>query len=68
MPDLSSYDVIFPGFPNWWDTLPMPVMTLSERGDFSGKRLRQSLMHLWGSAGRKRRGGLPVWDMDCLGQ
>ena len=39
MPDLSAYDVIFLGFPNWWYTLPMPVMTFLESGDFAGKRI-----------------------------
>lgn len=39
LPDLSSYDVVFLGFPNWWYTLPMPVMTFLESGDFAGKRI-----------------------------
>lgn len=35
--DMDSYDVIFLGYPNWWYTLPMPVMTFLESYDFSGK-------------------------------
>lgn len=34
---MDDYDVIFLGYPNWWYTLPMPVMTFLESYDFSGK-------------------------------
>ncbi len=37
--DLSSYDTIFLGFPNWWSTCPMAVLTFLESHDFSGKRI-----------------------------
>ena len=39
MPDLSRYDVILLGYPTWWATMPMPVFTFLESGDFSGKLL-----------------------------
>ena len=35
--DMSQYDVIFVGFPNWWNNMPMPVFTFLEEYDFSGK-------------------------------
>ena len=35
--DMSKYDVIFIGFPNWWNNMPMPVFTFIEEYDFSGK-------------------------------
>lgn len=35
--DMSQYDVIFIGFPNWWNNMPMPVFTFLEEYDFSGK-------------------------------
>lgn len=35
--DFSDYDVIFLGFPNWWSSLPMPVLSFVEQYDFSGK-------------------------------
>ena len=35
--DVSGYDVIFLGFPNWCGTMPMPVWTFLEGQDFSGK-------------------------------
>lgn len=38
-PDISGYDVIFLGFPNWWNTLPMPVVTFLEQCSWSGKKI-----------------------------
>ena len=35
--DISGYDVIFIGYPNWCGTMPMPVWTFLENHDFSGK-------------------------------
>ncbi len=34
---LDNYDVILLGFPTWWATLPMPMMTFLESFDFKGK-------------------------------
>lgn len=33
--DVTGYDVIFLGYPNWWGTMPMPVWTFLEAHDFS---------------------------------
>ncbi len=35
--NFQEYDVIFLGFPNWWYSLPMPVLSFVEQYDFSGK-------------------------------
>ena len=35
--DFSKYDVILLGYPTWWATLPMPVVTFLEEYDFKGK-------------------------------
>ena len=35
--DISGYDVIFVGYPNWCGTMPMPVWTFLENHDFTGK-------------------------------
>ena len=35
--DISDYDVIFVGYPNWCGTMPMPVWTFLENHDFTGK-------------------------------
>lgn len=35
--DITRYDVVFVGFPNWVGTMPMPVFTFLEQHDLSGK-------------------------------
>lgn len=35
--DISSYDVVFIGYPIWCGTMPMPVWTFLENHDFTGK-------------------------------
>ena len=37
--NMSAYDIIFLGYPNWWGTMPMPVYTFLESYDFSGKTI-----------------------------
>lgn len=34
-PDFDGYDIIFLGFPNWWDNLPMPVVGFLEHYDWT---------------------------------
>jgi len=37
--DITGYDLIFIGYPNWCGTMPMPVWTFLENHDFAGKIL-----------------------------
>ena len=37
--NFDQYDTIFPGFPNWWAALPMPVVTFLEHESWQGKRI-----------------------------
>ncbi len=37
--DISSYKVVFLGFPCWWGTMPMPVWTFLESTSFEGKTI-----------------------------
>lgn len=40
MPDsIDEYDTIVLGYPNYWGTMPMAVVTFLEAFDFSGKRI-----------------------------
>ncbi len=39
VPDLSAYDVVFLGYPNWWGTCPMAVFTLLDAQDLAGKTI-----------------------------
>lgn len=43
--DMSQYDVVFLGFPNWWYTVPMAVHTFLEEYDFSGKTIVPFVTH-----------------------
>ena len=36
---LDAYDTVFLGYPNWWGTCPMCVLTFLERFDLAGKRI-----------------------------
>lgn len=36
-PDLSAYDTLFVGYPNWWGTMPMALFTFFEANDLKGK-------------------------------
>jgi flavodoxin len=37
--DMSQYDTIILGYPNWWGTMPMAVFTFLEQYDFTGKTI-----------------------------
>ncbi len=37
--DISKYDTIFVGFPNWWGYMPMCMCTFLEHYDLTGKRI-----------------------------
>ena len=43
--DISEYDIIYLGFPNWWNTMPMPVWTQLEKLDFNGKTIKPFVTH-----------------------
>lgn len=42
---LEGYDVIYLGFPNYWNTMPMAVFTFLEHFDFTGKEIRPFCTH-----------------------
>ena len=50
--DISSYDTIYIGFPNWWGTLTMPMWTQLEQLDFSGKTVKPFVTHEGSGFGR----------------
>lgn len=60
--DMSQYDVIFIGFPNWWNNMPMPVFTFLEGYDFSGKTVIPFTTYgngVWGKSVDSIRNTLP---------
>ena len=48
----EPYDVVYLGYPNWWSTMPMPVFTFLEQGDWAGKTIRPFCTHEGSSLGR----------------
>ncbi|MBM7581927.1 flavodoxin [Caldicoprobacter guelmensis] len=53
--DISSYEVIFLGYPNWWGTMPMAVFTFLESYDFSGKTIVPFCTHEGSGMGNSER-------------
>lgn len=37
--DMSKYDTIFVGYPNWWGEMPMCMCTFLEHYDLTGKKI-----------------------------
>lgn len=43
--DVESYGTIYLGYPNYWGTMPMPVFTLLEKYDLTGKVIMPFCTH-----------------------
>lgn len=53
LPDsIEEYDTIFVGTPNWWNVLPMPVVTFLEHFDWKGKKINPFVTSEGSGAGR----------------
>lgn len=50
--DLALYDTILLGYPNWWGTMPMAVLTFLERHRWSGKTVAPFCTHEGSGLGR----------------
>ena len=50
--DLSDYDEIYLGYPNYWGTCPMAVFTFLEHYDFTGKKIYPFCTHEGSGMGR----------------
>ena len=37
--NMDGYEVVYLGYPNWWNTFPMAVFTFLESYDFAGKTI-----------------------------
>ena len=55
--NLSQYDTIFLGYPNWWYGVPMALLTFLESNDFSGKQVYLFCSHGAGGWPHRRAGG-----------
>ncbi|MCR5078920.1 MAG: flavodoxin [Bacilli bacterium] len=43
--NFELYDVVFLGFPNWWGTIPAPILSFIRDHDFSGKKVIPFITH-----------------------
>ena len=50
--DITSYDPVFIGYPDWWGTIPAPVKTFLSEYDFSGKTIVPFCTHEGSALGR----------------
>lgn len=53
--DISKYDTIFIGYPNWWYTAPMAIFSFIENNDLSGKKIILFCSHGTGGLARSVR-------------
>ena len=49
--NMEQYDVILLGYPNWWATIPMPMVSFLEEYDFSNKIIIPFCSHGGGAFG-----------------
>ena len=50
--NMDDYDVILPGYPNWWASIPVPSASFLEGYDFSGKQIIPFCSHGGGRFGQ----------------
>ena len=53
--EMGSYDVICLGYPDWWGTMPMAVLTFLDSYDFSGKTIVPYCTHEGSGLGSSER-------------
>ena len=50
--DMSQYDTILLGYPNWWASIPLPVASFLKEYDFTGKTIVPFCRHGGGRFGQ----------------
>ena len=50
--DMSQYDTVILGYPNWWDSIPLPTASFLDEYDFSGKTIIPFCSHGGGRFGQ----------------
>jgi len=53
--NMDDYNVIYLGYPNWWNTFPMAVFTFLESYNFSGKTIIPFCTHEGSGLGSSER-------------
>ena len=67
MPDMGQYDVVFLGFPNWYNAPPVAVLTFLEQASWQGKVIVPFVTYGlsgWGSSLEDIRAAAP--DASCI--
>ena len=52
IPSFEQVDTVLLGYPNWWASIPMPIATLLESYDFTGKTIIPFCSHGGGRLGQ----------------
>lgn len=60
--NMEDYDIVFLGYPNWWYSVPMAVLTFAETYDFRGKTVIPFCCHGTGGLARSIRDLRPAFD------
>ena len=53
--DITEYDTIYLGYPNYWGTMPMHVWTFLEKYDFTGRTIKPFCTHEGSGLGSSER-------------
>lgn len=62
---MENYDIVFLGFPNWWYSCPMALLTFIEENDLSGKTIIPFCSHGTGGFAASLRDIGNVLPKDC---
>ena len=63
--NMEDYDIVFLGFPNWWYSCPMAILTFIEENDLSGKTIIPFCSHGTGGFAASLRDIGNVLPDDC---
>lgn len=64
--NMEDYDIVFLGFPNWWYSCPMAILTFIEEHDLSGKTIVPFCSHGTGGFAASLRDIGAVLPNDCI--
>lgn len=64
--NMEDYDIVFLGFPNWWYSCPMAILTFIEEHDLSGKTIVPFCSHGTGGFAASLRDIGAVLPDDCV--
>lgn len=63
--NMADYDIVFLGFPNWWYSCPMAILTFIEENDLSGKTIVPFCAHGTGGLAASLRDIKTALPEDC---